>query len=375
MKRFLIPLSCVALLAALAGVDWGAGSGESIVSTDQRSGHRRVAAASGDRSISGFDEGASNADLVFTPVTPCRVFDTRNHPQGKLTNGAERVFFVATDDVDPDLRFQGGNQNGCGVPYGSATSVVVALTAIPDGTGFMRAWATGGALSTAAQLNYSSALNATNTTTVPICDPGSDPSGCGSGDLTLQAFGASTHVLGDVTGYFSFSLPPSLVKSEVEGFTVSAAHAVTASCTRVGGVSATMTPAWSGDIVVEGEAVVSIDHVSGTADEVRLYVGYGVSNGEGDSVTDGCLSAGSACQSSSVAFVPSEHATTSDHLVTVPVRCRIPVLGDAPGDPGFAGHEFTISLWARSITGAGSDTVEQARLDATLTPDDEGFVS
>lgn len=64
--------------------------------------------------------GSAGYDMVYTPVTPCRLADTRV-AGGQITGGTTRQF----DADGPDLSFQGGSANGCGVPYGVAYSIVI----------------------------------------------------------------------------------------------------------------------------------------------------------------------------------------------------------------------------------------------------------
>lgn len=148
--------------------------------------------------------GDSSADLVYTPVTPCRVFDTRLSAAGILVGGTQRNFLVAGST---GFTAQGGNAAGCAVPFGvnRATAVVINLAAVnPAGGGNLRAWAVASpqpAPPTAAVLNYSPTLAAlANAVVVPICDDAA--TSCAAGDLRLQADISSVHVVGDVLGYF-----------------------------------------------------------------------------------------------------------------------------------------------------------------------------
>jgi hypothetical protein len=146
--------------------------------------------------------GDSSADLTFTPVTPCRVFDTRSAAAGILVGNTQRNFFVAGN---VGFAGQGGNAAGCGIPLGPATSVVINFAAVtPAGAGNLRAWAVATpqpAAPLAAVMNYSPTLAAlANGIVVPICD--SAVTTCPS-DLRLQADVSSVHVVGDVVGYFS----------------------------------------------------------------------------------------------------------------------------------------------------------------------------
>ena len=75
--------------------------------------------------------GDTSSDLVYTPLTPCRVFDTRI-PGGALDPDVPRSFVVAGTER---FEAQGGQAGGCAVPLGRATAVVVNLVAVsPSGT-------------------------------------------------------------------------------------------------------------------------------------------------------------------------------------------------------------------------------------------------
>ena len=147
--------------------------------------------------------GDSRADLLYTPVTPCRAFDTRS-AGGILSPGTPRDFLVAGDG----LAAQGGSPSGCGVPLGPATAVVMNLTAVQaTGVGHLRAWAVADPTPPAplaSVLNFGNAAGLpaiANAVVVPACDAIAIDGACPS-DVRLEAFGSSTHVVGDVLGYF-----------------------------------------------------------------------------------------------------------------------------------------------------------------------------
>jgi hypothetical protein len=146
--------------------------------------------------------GDSSASLVYTPVTPCRVFDTRTSTAGILVGDTQRNFFVAGTGGFPA---QGGNSGGCGIPFGPATSVMINFAAVaPTGNGSLRAWAVANpqpVAPLAAVMNFSTNMWALgNGVAVPICDPAA--TSCAAGDLRLQADAGSVHIVGDVVGYF-----------------------------------------------------------------------------------------------------------------------------------------------------------------------------
>jgi hypothetical protein len=146
--------------------------------------------------------GDSSADLIYTPVTPCRVFDTRSSTTGILVGDTQRNFYVSGAIGFTD---QGGTSGGCGIPLGAATAVIINFTAVtPTAGGFLRAWAVANPQPVApfaAIMTYSQDIVVLTTgVTVPICDAAA--TSCAAGDLRLQANYGSVHVVGDVVGYF-----------------------------------------------------------------------------------------------------------------------------------------------------------------------------
>src|SRR3954467_14115424 len=88
--------------------------------------------------------GDSTSDLVFVPLPPCRIIDTRL-AGGALTPGVTRSFKVTGTT---EFQAQGGQDGGCGVPVGTtvpqATAAVLNFVAVgPQGPGDLRAWAYG----------------------------------------------------------------------------------------------------------------------------------------------------------------------------------------------------------------------------------------
>ena len=139
--------------------------------------------------------GESGADLLYTPVEPCRIIDTRL-VGGILTT--QRNFYVAGSG----FAGQGGVAGSCGIPLGPATAAVVNFIAVgPLGAGDFRAWPYPAAPPLASILNYQAVagLNLANGVVVPICDPG--VSLCNF-DISMLADAAGAHVVADVLGYF-----------------------------------------------------------------------------------------------------------------------------------------------------------------------------
>jgi len=147
--------------------------------------------------------GDAAADLAFTPVTPCRIVDTRSSAAGLLVAGTAQSFFVRNAG---GFASQGGSATDCGIPA-TATSVEMNYVAVgPAGPGDIRAFAFGGSLPTASVLNYSNVagLNIANGIAQPVCNPATTT--C-TKDLTVQADVSNTHLVIDVVGYFKSTGP------------------------------------------------------------------------------------------------------------------------------------------------------------------------
>ena len=145
---------------------------------------------------------ASSSDMVYTPITPCRLFDTRV-TGGAIAANTQRNFLVTA----ANLASQGGSAPGCGVPMSSTAAVVNFTVVTPGGPGNLRAFATATpqpAAPLAATMTFGivAGLDAlSNGSVVPLCDRATTT--CPpNGELRIQLSGAGAHVVGDVAGYF-----------------------------------------------------------------------------------------------------------------------------------------------------------------------------
>ncbi|MGH9319395.1 MAG: hypothetical protein ACRD3V_05840 [Vicinamibacteria bacterium] len=149
--------------------------------------------------------GESSADLVFTPLPPCRIIDTRL-AGGVLAANTTREFYVA----GPGLDVQGGEALGCGVPFGPATAAALNIVAVtPSGPGNIVAFAWDESLPpppNAALVNFGAVAGQSafaNGIIVPICDP-FVAAACDF-DLLVRGRVSNVHLVVDVVGYFSFA--------------------------------------------------------------------------------------------------------------------------------------------------------------------------
>jgi hypothetical protein len=260
-----------------------------------------------------------NSNLVYTPVGPCRLVDTRN-AVGSLAVNVQRALKV----TGTNFSSQGGNANCPNIPFGAATSVLLNFTAVnPTATGgfllakpFNPGGTTFNPATDSSVLNYSSTVSTAlaNGIAVPICSALST-SGCTS-DLVVQSGNAGTDLIADVVGYFQKDITrPDIVATQSFATTT-----INATCTNYSGGTISFTPPVSGTVKVGADVDIIVQHNTGTAEFVTLYIGT--------SATD--CSTNSNFTVASKLKVPAQFPTTSDYEITVPVNRVFPVTAGTP---------------------------------------------
>lgn len=138
--------------------------------------------------------GALNNDLVYTPVAPCRILDTRNVAAGAIASNSTRNFVAFGVS---SFASQGGSATNCGVNPLAATAVAINLTAVTPATaGYATAYPFGTAQPLAASINYGAGAIVNNALIVQTPNPIS------SFDFTVYTF-AQSHYVADIVGYFA----------------------------------------------------------------------------------------------------------------------------------------------------------------------------
>jgi len=154
-----------------------------------------LVAQTGDNGLGLNALGDTQADLVYTPVTPCRIFDTR-YAGGPIAGGTTRSFLVTGTDYSA----QGGSPTGCGIPYGPTTAAVINFAVVkPAGPGNVRVTPYGQPIPNAAILNFTTGVTLANGLAVATCNPASAT--CTS-DITIRIDVNATDLAADVQGYF-----------------------------------------------------------------------------------------------------------------------------------------------------------------------------
>ena len=133
-------------------------------------------------------------DLVYVPVAPCRLFDTRI-AGGAIAAGNTRNFDVT---AVADYGFQGGDASDCGVgASGSFAAAAINLSIVgPSAQGFVTAFPYLTTRPLAATMAYKAGALDSSLAIVRL------DQGASASEMSVYS-SASTHVVGDIVGYFT----------------------------------------------------------------------------------------------------------------------------------------------------------------------------
>jgi hypothetical protein len=139
--------------------------------------------------------GESNDELVFYPVTPCRIIDTRfATPATPIGPSSGRQFRTNLANYSA----QGGFAGSCGIPLGfdPAAVAINVTSAAQAGAGFLAVVPTGAGIPNVSLVNYVAGPPIANAAVVRQAQGLSD-------DIFIYAGGAASHVVVDIMGYFA----------------------------------------------------------------------------------------------------------------------------------------------------------------------------
>ena len=134
------------------------------------------------------------SDLVFIPIAPCRILDTREAGGVIAANTTRDVDVTAVSSY----AFQGGSNTNCSGAgaAGSFAAAAIAFTTVnPVGSGYITAYPLGGTRPLAATLNYASGSITSNTAIVQL------DQGAAANELSVYSL-VQTHLVADIVGYF-----------------------------------------------------------------------------------------------------------------------------------------------------------------------------
>lgn len=160
--------------------------------------------------------GDNTDQLVFVPIAPCRVVDTRGASGvrvGIIAAGTSRAF-----DLEDDAFTAGQGVSGpcTGLPVDSPAAWAVNITAVGySGGGWLTAWPANGTEPNASILNYAAGSGGAALANGVILTGYY----LGTDDIIIKASASATHVIIDVTGYFRSAGVTSAAITRVAGTT------------------------------------------------------------------------------------------------------------------------------------------------------------
>ena len=147
--------------------------------------------------------GETTTDLIFVPINPCRIVDTRFGGGGLVSSGAPRDFYYA-NPPGGTFAAQGGAATNCGLAFGggiaplSPKAIAATVTVVlPSGAGNLVIYPSGATPGTTSALNYTGGAVLANTTVIVGAQGG-------AADFTVALNGPthSANVIVDAIGYY-----------------------------------------------------------------------------------------------------------------------------------------------------------------------------
>lgn len=134
-------------------------------------------------------------DLVYTPLQPCRIVDTRNTAAGAIAAGGTRSFVAL---ITTNFASQGGSATNCGTSGVGASAVALNVTAVGyTASGHAIVYPFGSTLPDTSSLNFNASNYATNNAIIAKI-----PNPLASSDFNIWTV-QSSHFVVDIVGYFS----------------------------------------------------------------------------------------------------------------------------------------------------------------------------
>lgn len=136
-------------------------------------------------------KGLGDLDLAYTPVTPCRIVDTRPVAR-RLAAGVAQTFDGYNAST---FAPQGGAASNCGVPTGANALAVTVTAVMPSNLGFVKLWPANATEPDATTVNYDpGTVNIATGAVVPVS---------GASNQFNAKSPAAVDLVVDVVGYFN----------------------------------------------------------------------------------------------------------------------------------------------------------------------------
>lgn len=165
--------------------------------------------------------GDAAQDLVYVPIAPCRIVDTRQSYGGSGPLAANST--TAFDGVAASFAGQGGKASDCGIPAGAAALATTIGVLDATAQGDLRVWAADGTVPNASIAVFSPAVTGAPqpgqiffsgaSAIIPLCQ-----TGCPQGkEFKVLAEAAQLDLTIDVTGYFRAAVMPAVANGAGQG--------------------------------------------------------------------------------------------------------------------------------------------------------------
>jgi hypothetical protein len=154
------------------------------------------------RDVPGKALGDADQDLVYVPVTPCRIIDTRV-AGGAIAANTTRSFDVTSVATYAPQGGESNNCNGVGAAGSFAAAAINFTVVTPSAAGYITAFPLGASQPLAATVNYTAGDIRGNFAVVKL-DQGAAPN-----EVNVYSF-AQTHLVADIVGYYRRTPVPSL---------------------------------------------------------------------------------------------------------------------------------------------------------------------
>jgi len=144
--------------------------------------------------------GDADKDLVFVPIAPCRIIDTRVSG-GPIAANSTRAFDITSIS---SYAGQGGSAtdcNGAGSAGSFAAAAINFVAVTPSAGGYITAFPFGASQPAASTLNYTAGAVVANFAVVRLDQSAS------TNEMNVYSF-AQTHLVADIVGYYRNSSQP-----------------------------------------------------------------------------------------------------------------------------------------------------------------------
>ena len=211
--------------------------------------------------------GETFVDVVYTPVQPCRVADSRS-AGGEFAAGETREYYVYGPLVDLDPQ---GATTDCPAPKGEPVAVAINVTVVPGNAapgGNIRVYPNDETTPNASLVNFRQGVN--------IANAGIIRTEFSLGPREIEVFASQpANVILDVLGYY-YPVDRNDFEVKFAGSNSSSTTNLIAGggCTNYAGGEVSITVPGPGFIKVDAQAVMRLEaHTSGTTDIMNVFIG------------------------------------------------------------------------------------------------------